>query len=157
MLFDIITYYFLAISIMCQPKGLIMDLGIKFAIGTKTQLYKKAFKPFNAQTAVFILVAFIKNPQWSYQQIAVQLKHSKNIVVRSEEIERFFEHSSATIPGTTDSASSLSIFSAIFRFTNHFPAPLSAGMVRSPVINRRPDSETNTLLGFMVPPVVLIP
>lgn len=52
---------------------------------------KKTFKPFNAQTAVFILVAFIKNPQWSYQQIAVQLKHSKNIVVRPEEIERFFE------------------------------------------------------------------
>ncbi len=52
---------------------------------------KKALQSFNAQTAVFILVAFIKNPQWSYQQIAAQLKYSKNIVVRPEGIERFFE------------------------------------------------------------------
>ena len=52
---------------------------------------KKALQPFNAQTAVFILVAFIKNPQWSYQQIAAQLKHSKNLVVRPEGIERFLE------------------------------------------------------------------
>jgi len=52
---------------------------------------KKALQPFTAQTAVFILVAFIKNPQWSCEQIAAQIKHSRRISVRSEDIERFFE------------------------------------------------------------------
>ncbi len=51
---------------------------------------KKALQPFNAQTAVFILVEFINHPQLSFDEIAARLKHRRNIFVLPEDIDRFF-------------------------------------------------------------------
>ena len=55
---------------------------------------KKSLTPLSAQAAVFVLVAFIKHPDWSFRHLAAHLKHSRNIVVQTKDIERFFEQHS---------------------------------------------------------------
>jgi hypothetical protein len=52
---------------------------------------KNAMAPLSAQTAVFVLVAFIKHPDWSLRHLVSYLKQGHNIVVQTKDIERFFQ------------------------------------------------------------------
>ena len=47
--------------------------------------------PFSAETAVFVLVEFIKNPQSSLEQIAGYVKENRGVTVSADSIGRFLE------------------------------------------------------------------
>lgn len=57
----------------------------------KIQRVKRTLQPLSAETAVLVLVEYIKEPQLSFQNIAARLKQNKNITVLAEDIARFFQ------------------------------------------------------------------
>jgi hypothetical protein len=57
--------------------------------------------PLSAQTAVFVLVEYINNPELSFEQIACNVKTHRQITVTEESIRCFFkEHAVKKTPGT---------------------------------------------------------
>jgi hypothetical protein len=51
----------------------------------------KTPQPISAETAVFVLVEFIKDPQLSFKDISARLKRNRNITVSPKDIDQFFQ------------------------------------------------------------------
>jgi len=47
--------------------------------------------PLSAQTAVFVLVEYINNPELSFEQIACNVKQQRQVTVAQESIRCFFK------------------------------------------------------------------